>query len=92
MVKSDKHSIVIGQESLGGYYGHTGHIPVTYKLPNTELLLTFSIVDLEQDVQKLTDQKYGDGVKPDYNIEPTIEDYLNNKDIVLEFAKQLIEK
>lgn len=92
MVKSDSNSIVIGQESLGGYYGHTGHIPVTYKLPNTELLLTFSIVDLEQDVQKLTDQKYGDGVKPDYNIEPTIEDYLNNKDIVLEFAKQLIEK
>lgn len=92
MVKSDENSIVIGQESLGGYYGHTGHIPVTYKLPNTELLLTFSIVDLEQDVQKISDQKYGNGINPDYNIEPTIEDYLNNKDVVLDFAKQLTEK
>lgn len=92
MVKSDENSIVIGQETLGGYYGHTGHIPVTYKLPNTGLLLTFSIVDLEQDVQTLPDQKYGDGIKPDYNIEPTIEDYLNNKDVVLDFTKQLIEK
>lgn len=91
MVKSDDHSIVIGQESLGGYYGHTGHIPVTYKLPNTELLLTFSIVDLEQDVRKISDQKYGDGIKPDYNIVPTIEDYLKNKNTVLDFAKQLIE-
>ncbi|QES93791.1 peptidase [Empedobacter brevis] len=92
MVKSDEKSIVIGQESLGGYYGHTGHTPVTYKLPNTALLLTFSIVDLEQDVQQISDQKYGDGVQPDYKIEPTIEAYLNNKDLVVDFALQLTEK
>ncbi|MXN93247.1 peptidase S41 [Flavobacterium sp. Sd200] len=92
MVKSDDNSVVIGEETLGGYYGHTGHIPITYRLPNSGLLITFSIVDLEQDVQELPDQKYGDGVKPDYKIEPTIKDYIKGKDVVLDFAKQLTEK
>lgn len=88
LVKSDEQSVVIGEETVGGYYGHTGHIPVTYRLPNTQLLLSFSIVDLEQDVKQLPDQKYGDGVKPDYPVELKIEDYLNSVDTVLEFAKQ----
>jgi len=92
MVKSDDETIVIGQEALGGYYGHTGHIPVTYKLPETGLFLTFSLVDLEQDVQKLPDQKHGDGVKPDYIVEQTIEEYLNGTDSVLEFTKSLINR
>lgn len=90
MVKSDEGSVVIGQESLGGYYGHTGHIPVTYRLPNTGLQLSFSIVDLEQDVQKLPDQEYGDGVKPDFIQEQTIEDYLNGIDTVMELTKKLV--
>ncbi|WP_343637359.1 S41 family peptidase [Fluviicola sp.] len=90
MVKSDEGPVVIGQEALGGYYGHTGHIPVTYRLPNTGLRLSFSIVDLEQDVQKLPDQRYGDGIKPDYQVEQTIDDYLGDKDTILEFAKKLL--
>ncbi len=92
MVKSDDGTMVIGQEALGGYYGHTGHIPVTYKLPKTGLLLTFSLVDLEQDVQKLPDQKYGDGVKPDYTVEQTIEEYLHSTDSVLEFTERMINR
>lgn len=90
LVKSDEHSVVIGEETLGGYDGHTGHIPVTYRLPNTQLLLSFSIVNLEQDVKPLPDQQFGDGVKPDYPVELHIEDYLNHVDTVLEFAKQFI--
>nr|WP_294858986.1 S41 family peptidase [uncultured Fluviicola sp.] len=89
MVKSDEESVVIGQETLGGYYGHTGHIPVIYKLPNTGLLLSFSIVDLEQDVQKLPDQKYGDGVKPDYTVDQSMEEYLKSTDSVMEYAKRI---
>lgn len=92
MIKSDSHTIVIGQETLGGYYGHTGHIPVTYRLPNTGLLLTFSIVDLEQDVLELPDQQKGDGVKPDQWVEPDISDYLNSKDVVMEAALNAIRQ
>ncbi|MNK06967.1 Peptidase family S41 [compost metagenome] len=90
LVKSDKETTVIGQETLGGYYGHTGHIPVSYKLPNTKLTLRFSIVNLEQDVQKLPDEGLTDGVKPDYEIEPTIKQIINGNDTVLEFTKKLI--
>ena len=92
MVKSDEGTVVIGREALGGYYGHTGHISVTYQLPNTELQLSFSIVDLEQDVEKLPDQSYGDGVKPDFTAEQTIEEYLQSTDAVLEFALKQINR
>ena len=89
MIKSDSRAIVIGEESLGGYYGHTGHIPVTYRLPATKLLLTFSIVDLDQDVLKLPDQPFGHGVVPHHHVYQTLNDYLNDVDTVLEFARQL---
>lgn len=90
MVKSDEGTVVIGEEALGGYYGHTGHISVTYQLPNTGLQLSFSIVDLEQDVQKVPDQSSGDGVKPDFIVKQTIHEYLQGIDSVLEFALQQI--
>jgi hypothetical protein len=92
LVKSDKGSTLIGQETLGGYYGHTGHIPVSYRLPNTKLLLRFSIVNLTQDVQALPDESFADGVKPHHKIEPSIKQFLNGYDVVLEFTKKLIKK
>lgn len=85
MTKSDSETILIGEETLGGYYGHTGHTPLTYKLPNSKLLLTFSIVDLEQDVQKLPDEKFGDGIRPDYKVIQSYSDYMNNQDTQLKF-------
>jgi hypothetical protein len=86
LVKSDENTITIGEEALGGYYGHTGHIPVDYELPNSKLVLSFSIVDLEQDVKKIADEKYGDGVKPDFEVVQTYEDFLEHKDTQLNFA------
>lgn len=92
LVKSDENTIVIGEETLGGYYGHTGHIPMTYELPNSKLRLTFSIVDLEQDVKRLSDQQFSDGVKPDFKVVQSHEDFINNKDIQLNFAIEKIKK
>lgn len=92
LVKSDENTIVIGEETLGGYYGHTGHIPMTYELPNSKLRLTFSIVDLEQDVKRLSDQQFGDGVKPDFKVVQSYEDFINNKDTQLNFAIEKIKK
>lgn len=89
MVKSDSRAALIGEETLGSYYGHTGHIPVTYRLPATKLLVTFSIVDLDQDVRQLPDQPYGRGVMPHHHVHQSLNDYLNNVDTVLEYAKQL---
>lgn len=93
LIKSDDNTTLVGEETLGGYYGHTGHIPVTYELPNSKFDVTFSIVDLEQDVKQLSDQNYGDGVKPDIRVVQTYQDYLDNKDTQLQVAiKKVVEK
>jgi hypothetical protein len=91
LVKSDAYTTVIGEETLGGYYGHTGHIPVNYELPNSKLVLTLSIVDLEQDVEMLSDEKYGDGIIPDFRVTQTYQDFLDNKDTQLNFAIKKIK-
>ncbi len=90
LVKGDDNSTVIGEESLGGYYGHTGHIPLTYELPNSKLLLTFSIVDIEQDVNKIDDEKKGSGIVPDIRVVQSYEDYISNTDTQLNYAIEYI--
>lgn len=92
LVKSDDNTIVVGEETSGGYYGHTGIIPMTYELPNSKFLLTFSVVDLKQDVKELPDEKFGDGVIPDYKIGQSYKDYMDNKDTQLNFAIEKIKK
>jgi len=91
-IKSDRRATVIGEETGGGYYGHTGHFPVRYELANSKLDLSFSIVNLEQDVVKLPDQKFGDGVMPDIKIVQSHKDFLENKDTQLHFAIDYINK
>jgi hypothetical protein len=91
LVKSDGNSIIIGEETLGGYYGHTGHIPVNYELPNSKLLLSFSIVDLEQDVKRISDEKYGDGIIPDFEVTQTYQDFIDHTDTQLNFAIEKIK-
>lgn len=91
LVKSDERTIVIGEETLGGYYGHTGHIPVTYELPHSRLQLTFSIVNLKQDVKKLPDENVGDGIKPDFEVTQSYNDFMNHTDTQLKFAIEKIK-
>ena len=92
LIKNDKHTIVIGEETMGGDYGHTGHSPMTYELPNSKLQLTFSIVDLEQDIKQLPDENYGDGIMPDFKVTQSYNDFMNNKDAQLHFAIKQLKK
>lgn len=86
LLRSDVGPIFIGEETLGGYYGHTGHIPMDYELPNSGLVLSFSIVDLEQDVLPLKSEQYGDGIHPDIRVFQSLEDFLHHRDTELNFA------
>lgn len=52
MVAGNKNTVVIGDETMGGYYGHNGHTPLGYILPNSKIETFFSVVNLEQDVPK----------------------------------------
>lgn len=92
MVASNKNTTVIGEETMGGYYGHNGHNNLSYKLPKSKLEISFFMVNLEQHVLEKSNQIYNRGIIPDYNVTQTFEDYLNHKDTQMNFALELIKK
>lgn len=92
MVAGNDNTTVIGEEAMGGYYGHNGHTPFEYKLPNSKIEFSFSIVNLEQDVPEKSNQKYDRGIIPDYDITQTFEDFLENKDTQMNFTLELIKQ
>ena len=92
MLTGNKNSIVIGEESMGGYYGHNGHSPISYVLPNSKIKTSLFLVNLEQDVPKEKNQKYNRGIIPDYKVSQSYNDYLNHVDTQLNFTLELINK
>jgi len=92
MVAGNKNTIVIGEETVGGYYGHNGYNVLEYKLPNSNIITKFFMVNLEQDVIKEEHQYYNRGIIPDIEIIQDYEDFLNNEDTQLKFVKSLINK
>jgi len=92
MVSGNENTTTIGEETLGGYYGHNGHSPLSYKLPKSKIVITFSVVNLEQDVPKKEKQKYGSGIIPNYEITQTFDDFLKNIDTQLNFTMELMLK
>jgi hypothetical protein len=92
MVTGNENSVVIGEEAMGGYYGHNGHTPITYILPKSKIKTEFSIVNLEQDVPKKENQKHNQGIIPDYYVIQTYEDYLKQTDTQMNFLLDLINK
>ena len=92
MVAGNENTIAIGEETMGGYYGHNGHTPLAYKLPKSKIEITFSVVNLEQDVPKKSNQFYNRGIIPDSEISQTYQDFLGHKDTQMEYTLQLIKK
>ncbi len=90
MVKSEGYATVIGEESMGGYYGHTGHNKVAYQLPHTRINFSFSVVDLLQYVEPKRDMPFGSGIPPDEKVTPSQEDFLHNRDAVMEYVLKII--
>ncbi len=50
MLAGNENTTTIGEETMGGYYGHNEHTPLEYKLPKSKIIKKFSVVNLEQDV------------------------------------------
>ena len=92
MVAGNENTTIIGEETMGGYYGHNGHTPLEYKLPKSKIITTFSIDNIEQDVPKMSKQFYNRGIIPDYEVSQTIEDYLNHRDTQMNFALKRIKE
>lgn len=92
LVAGNTNAITIGEETMGGYYGHNGHTPIEYELPNTKIKTQFSIVNLEQDVPKKANQIFGRGIIPDHEILQTFDDFMKNRDTQLEYTLKQIEQ
>lgn len=92
MVAGNDNTITIGEETMGGYYGHNGHTSMEYKLPKSKIVTQFSVVNLEQDVQKKSNQIHNRGIIPDYNVNQNFDDYLNQEDTQMNFVLELIKK
>ena len=92
MLAGNKNTIVVGEETMGGYYGHNGHSGLGYILPNSKIETFFSVVNLEQDVPKEDNQKYNRGIIPDHQVSQSYEDFLEHKDTQMDFVLDLIKK
>lgn len=91
MAAGNENTTTIGKETQGGYYGHNGHIPIRYRLPNSKMKFMFSIVNLQQDVPEKPNQPFGSGVMPDHKVEQSFEDFMQNTDVELNYTMQLIQ-
>jgi len=86
-----RKATIVGVETCGGYYGHNGHIPFVYTLPNSKIKSKFSIVYVVQDAPLKPDQPEGRGIIPDYEVWPTFEDFMRKRDTQMEFVLGLIK-
>jgi hypothetical protein len=83
-----KRATFIGEETGGGYYGNNSGAFVIVTLPNSRLNIGIPMLAYYTAVK---DYPYADrGIIPDYEVKPDIQDILNEKDVVLGFAKELI--
>ena len=90
MVRGNTAAVVVGEETMGGYYGHTGHHSLAYTLPATGIGVEFSCVDLRQQVPTRPGQPSGRGVMPDYFVQQSLADFLANRDTQLRFVLTLL--
>ncbi|WP_025743114.1 S41 family peptidase [Aquimarina pacifica] len=82
---------LIGEETGGGYYLHTGGFPVIYELPNSKIKIMLSFVKIKKYVKDKTVKK-GTGVLPDIKIKLTIQDLIKGRDSQLDYVLKYIKK
>lgn len=92
MVAGNENTTVIGEETMGGYYGHNGHTPLEYVLPKSKIEIEFFIDNIDQDVPIKDNQRRNRGIIPDYEVPQSTMDFLDNKDTQMEFVLELIGK
>lgn len=89
LFKNYNRAIIIGEETGGNQNQCTAGIFKTLKLPHTlikvPMWLTFSEINVDL-------KNTGHGVNPDYIVKPSINDVLQDKDVVMDFTKKLIHE
>lgn len=84
-----KDAIFVGEETGGNPVTNISGIQTFLTLPNSECRILICLVSYNTDVSYEND---GFGVKPHYEIRNSVFDVLNEKDVVMEKANQLIRE
>lgn len=94
IAKFHKRAVVIGEETGGGYYGGTGGLYLKLILPTSKIKVRIPTIRIFTAVSgtDTTKQPAGRGVIPDYQVEPTIRQWLKSDDAELNVALELITK
>jgi len=85
LVRYHQLAILIGEEPGGTFYCNDGSMQVD--LPATQIVLNLPQITFQTAVEDIS---RGDPLLPDYEVSPTLEDILNNRDSILEYAIQQI--
>jgi C-terminal processing protease CtpA/Prc len=89
LMRNHTDALFIGEETGGGYYGNTSGYKITLQLPATGLEIGIPILKFLLDTPK-DRNPFGRGVLPDIQVQPTIADYLEGKDVEMAEARQLL--
>lgn len=90
--KNSNQITLIGEETGGGYYFHTGQYPVVYELPNSKTIIRMSFVKIDKYTLDDSVPK-GSGILPDIEVALTVKDLIEGKDSQLDYiVKQINEK
>ncbi|MGJ7032124.1 S41 family peptidase [Niabella hirudinis] len=84
----DKRAVLIGEETGGGRNTITAGIMYNNRMKYTGISYSFGLVPFNATYPAA---ETGHGVQPDIKINYTVDDYLNNRDLEMERALQLIE-
>jgi len=90
MVAGNENSVVVGEETQGGYYGHNGHTDMDYVLPKSKIEIGFFVENIEQDVPETSNQFYNRGIIPDHTVHQSYPDFISNTDTQLDYVMKLI--
>jgi C-terminal processing protease CtpA/Prc len=83
-----QRAVFIGQETGGAYNSTVAGKYLTRFLPNSKLFVPIWMMNFESDYKTEPD---GYGIKPDIEVQPSLEDFLNGNDTVLEKALKVIK-
>lgn len=84
----NRKALVVGQETGGGFQGNTSGMMPTAKIP-TGLMVTIPLMKYTNAVDP--SRNWGHGTTPDYELPLTFTNWVEKKDVELEFVLNLIQ-
>lgn len=89
MIYSNDMAIFVGQETGGSYLGNTSGYSEELILPNSKIEIELPALQFIMNVKpKLP---FGSGVKPDYQVIPTFDEYINKENVSLNYILEQLE-